>query len=586
MLMNSVEMSLNMGSLPPSPGLPEAASAETRPEELAGSADPWRIILQLGELLVANCSAETLRQKALALLMQLPGLIGAWIGRPNGQGLLVADNATDPDLLSLLNGGAYPISVREDSPWGKGPAGRAWRSSMPYILDDWQSAPAAGPWLESSRARGWRATAALPLRGHKGHHGILVIYADRPRFFATTLPRTVISQFGAVLGLAIEEREKHESLYRMQRLYSTLFTASHALLAARTESSVLSGICDRLVESGLFIAAAIGRPDRENILRYDVASTGMCSLDHDIFQSVDAAGEELLLGVRAWRQRRIVFANRYGSDPVVARWRPLLAEARLEAVAAVPIRRRGRQWAVLMVAASQRDMFDAELIRLVEQLAALIGRALDEIDLKAKLRADRLSQSQLARRDSLTRLPNRLALMEYLPQAIARAARRGEMMAVALFDLDDFKRINDRFGHAGGDAALRGMARRIGKILRGSDFLARLGGDEFALILEDLAPGQHLGEFCARLEAALEAPLRLPGGDVVHAGISLGATLFSEGRGAVDTLLRQADIALYDAKSRKTTRQRFWTIYQEAAGVEPRHDNYGNLPVRHAIDST
>jgi diguanylate cyclase (GGDEF)-like protein len=537
-------------------------------------ADPWRIILQLGELLVKDCSATELREAALRLLMHLPGLLGAWIGRPNEQGLLVADAATDAGLLALINGGDYPISIRDDSPWGKGPAGRAWRAGAPEILDDWQTSPLSAPWLKASRARGWRAMAAVPLRGRNGSHGILILYADQPGFFATNLPLTVITQVGAVLGLAVEERESDAALRRMQRIYRTLFAGSHALLAARNEHRVLTSICRRLVESGLFNAATIGRRDQENILRYDCirheASTRPLFA---VSQPVDATGPELLLGVRAWQKRAIVFSNDCVRDPALAPWHDLFKSANWQAMAAVPIRRAGRQWAILMVAADQRGIFDDELVQLVEQLAAMVGKALDEVDLKAKLLAERQSQSRLARHDTLTKLPNRLALTEYLPQALARTRRRDQVMAVAVLDFDDFKLVNDRFGHAVGDEVLRTLAQRLKKALRKSDFVARLGGDEFALILEDLPRDKSIEEFCARLTLALSAPLRLADGRLIDLAVSLGATLVPAGCQATDTLFRHADTALYHAKLRKSTRQRFWTLYQDLtsnqASAEP-----------------
>src|SRR5205814_8218334 len=119
--------------------------------------------------------------------------------------------------------------------------------------------------------------------------------------------------------------------------------------------------------------------------------------------------------------------------------------------------------------------------------------------------------------------------------ALARSQRGGSSLAVLCLDLDDFKTVNDRFGHPAGDQLLRVVAERLGTILRPGDTAARLGGDEFAVLLEDLAePGDASG-VAERLIEAVRSPIRLGEIDAL-VGASVGIALSSEGVERADDL--------------------------------------------------
>lgn len=152
--------------------------------------------------------------------------------------------------------------------------------------------------------------------------------------------------------------------------------------------------------------------------------------------------------------------------------------------------------------------------------------------------------------DPLTGLANRRLMVERLTQAREQAHRQGTVFTVALLDLDGFKAVNDSFGHAQGDQVLVVTAERLLKEIRSSDTLARLGGDEFVLIMEGL-PGREVSErVLERLLRAVREPLALEGGTAqVHASIGV---VVSDSLPADDgdSVLRQADAAMYEAKRR------------------------------------
>ncbi len=166
-----------------------------------------------------------------------------------------------------------------------------------------------------------------------------------------------------------------------------------------------------------------------------------------------------------------------------------------------------------------------------------------------------------ARHDSLTELPNRFALEQYLPQAIAHAKRMDTVLAVGFLDLDDFKSVNDSLGHDAGDTLLRQLVVRLRKYLRASDFLARLGGDEFVVIIEDLDSqqfGWQLKAALERLHGAVESPFELVSGVRSVVGMSMGVVLFPFDSEDPDELLRLADAAMYQSKQDKTLRTSWW----------------------------
>lgn len=164
----------------------------------------------------------------------------------------------------------------------------------------------------------------------------------------------------------------------------------------------------------------------------------------------------------------------------------------------------------------------------------------------------------LAHHDVLTELPNRLALSLVLPRALARARRHGTLLVVGILDLDDFKPINDTYGHKAGDDLLRSLSQRITGSVRDSDFVARLGGDEFVVVLEGLVHETEMLACFERIHEACDAPYRLPDGTEAKVGISLGWTLFPDDdpndADSPDLLLRNADMALYVAKADKVNR--------------------------------
>jgi diguanylate cyclase (GGDEF)-like protein/PAS domain S-box-containing protein len=156
--------------------------------------------------------------------------------------------------------------------------------------------------------------------------------------------------------------------------------------------------------------------------------------------------------------------------------------------------------------------------------------------------------------DGLTGLPNRALFLDRLEQSLKRAARDAEHHCAVLFlDLDRFKMVNDGFSHAVGDQLLVAAARRLAASLRPGDTVARIGGDEFTILLDGLSSVDEAREIAARTQTALGRPFRIEGRELVVTA-SVGIALSADGSPS-EELLRNADIAMYNAKRRGTDRQ-------------------------------
>ncbi len=166
---------------------------------------------------------------------------------------------------------------------------------------------------------------------------------------------------------------------------------------------------------------------------------------------------------------------------------------------------------------------------------------------------------RLAFHDPLTLLANRSLFRDRVEHAVAVSKRNGRGIAVMFVDLDNFKKINDSFGHAQGDRVLHKSAQRLVKATRNGDTVARLGGDEFAVLLENLTTKEQVIEIAARVVASLQESLDLPGTDM-RVAASVGVA-FANPDDGVEELMRNADVAMYSAKAQGKGR---YTVYEPA----------------------
>ncbi len=192
--------------------------------------------------------------------------------------------------------------------------------------------------------------------------------------------------------------------------------------------------------------------------------------------------------------------------------------------------------------------------RLVRSGAGLAMTVRDITDRRTQEQA----LSHMANTDPLTGLPNRHWLMEFLPSAIEASGACNAGLALLFVDLDDFRHINDSFGHGAGDALLRHAAARLKSLVRASDHVVRLGGDEFTVVLQKVHGDDDVSRVSRLIIKAMQEPFEVDGQGLHTVQASVGVSMFPRDGADCDTLLKHADLALYAAKAEGKGRFSFY----------------------------
>jgi diguanylate cyclase (GGDEF)-like protein/PAS domain S-box-containing protein len=285
-------------------------------------------------------------------------------------------------------------------------------------------------------------------------------------------------------------------------------------------------------------------------LRFTYVSEGI--------RKVRGIGPESLIGKRRWETDRV------GGDEEMASHRATL-EAHLPFRDFV-LARSTADGRVTCVSHSGKPIFDDQgIFRGYRGVAR---------DITARVHAEE-ELARMAHYDALTGLPNRVLLQGRLKRAMARADRGKTLLAVIFLDLDQFKEINDSLGHAVGDTVLKETALRLESCLRATDTVARLGGDEFTILLEDVHTTEEISRVADKLLGAISESGEVSGHEL-HLSTSIGVTVYPIDDHDADTLLRNADLAMYHAKQEGRNNVQFFSP-DMSERTEKRVDLLGRL---------
>jgi diguanylate cyclase (GGDEF)-like protein/PAS domain S-box-containing protein len=182
-------------------------------------------------------------------------------------------------------------------------------------------------------------------------------------------------------------------------------------------------------------------------------------------------------------------------------------------------------------------------------------------------RAKSVKMSHLAQHDSLTDLPNRTLFNDRLAQAISLGERQGRQLAVLFVDLDHFKKINDSLGHEVGDKLLQSVAERLKACVRRTDTVSRLGGDEFVVLLSQVEQEEDAGVSARKILRSLGVP-HMIGGKSIDMNVSIGVSTYPSDGVAAETLMNNADIAMYEAKQHGRNNYQFFRREIQARAAE------------------
>jgi diguanylate cyclase (GGDEF)-like protein len=336
------------------------------------------------------------------------------------------------------------------------------------------------------------------------------------------------------LGLAVSNHEALRVLRERQRLLEGLSDIQRSIARRAPLHLVFDavvGLAAEIVGDDQTTLLLRGEDDPERLVI--AASTG---LSDALFERVRRLSVHDGVGGQAIREGRLVVADDYGNDNAAV---TVMAQAGVTACMAAPVYEDGEVLGSIATASYRPGRtYSAADQALLTTMAQHVSLALTD----ARIVNTMLHQ---ALHDPLTGLPNRAVFGDRLAHALQRAERSESEVAVLFVDLDRFKSVNDRLGHAAGDQLLKLVGERIGECIRGSDTAARLGGDEFAVLLEESHSDADASDTARRIIEALQKPFVVDGREV-FIGASIG---IATGRHGAEELLRQSDVAMYRAKA-------------------------------------
>ena len=342
----------------------------------------------------------------------------------------------------------------------------------------------------------------------------------------------------------ITERKSFEAkIERLNRVHAVLSGINALIIRVQDRDQLFDGACRVAVDAGKFRMAWVGVVDRDARKIVPAAAAGAQPQDMAFLrEKFSLAGDAPMgnsLTARAVRDKTAFFCNDTQNDPRIL-FRKEHLESGTRSIAILPLLVSNEVVGVLLLYSGEADFFDAQEVRLLNELAGDISFGLDHIEKSNRL-------DYLAFYDSLTGLANRSLFLERLSQFVDAARRRRGKLALVLADIERFKSINDSLGRQAGDSLLKQVAERLVQAA-GPDTVARVGADHFAVVLPETKGRSESGRFVERIwHACFTAPFLL-GNTELRISAKAGITLFPNDGGNPEMLLADAEAALQKAK--------------------------------------
>jgi diguanylate cyclase (GGDEF)-like protein/PAS domain S-box-containing protein len=476
----------------------------------------YRTLSHTGALIVRTSDRHGLFQGICRIAREHGGFMVPWVG-------LLDPESGALELEAHVEGQPFefpPISIRDDVPEGRGPSSRAMREARIVICNDIHSDPDTAMSRDRYQRYGIRSLAALPLMMSGKVIGVFNLESSVAGYFdedISQLLREMVDDLSYALDRLNLEGEHARALSALQE-------SEERFRQLAENIPQMFWLTDPALQEALYVSPACatltGRPAESAQERYAAWIAAVHDEDRErVLQARRDAAPRGAYDI----EYRIVHTDgalRWVNDR------------------AFPIRdARGR---VTRVAGIASDITQARQAQ--ERLA------------------------HLAHYDQLTNLPNRGVFYERLAHGIVQAARHHWIVGVVFIDLDRFKTVNDTMGHSTGDGLLQQIAVRLLECVRGEDTVSRLSGDEFAVVLARLTDADDAGIVAAKILQRLKIPFQVGGIEVVVSA-SIGITLYPGDAATADVLMRNADVAMYNAKSRGRDNYQFYTAEMNARAL-------------------
>jgi len=380
----------------------------------------------------------------------------------------------------------------------------------------------------------------------EGYHKDVLVYdrCGKP-LWVSVMANSVFDDRGTLVNIVdvltdITPTKVHEVLQRR---------VLQAMVNEASVVEVMNMVCREVERLAPEVVATVLRVDDAGQLR-QLAAPSMPAAYADALDGLKVGPQSGACGTSAFLGRPVIVPD-IATDPLWDDYRHLPLPDDVKACWSSPIKSSdGRVIGTFCFYFRERRLPDDFHHRLVDVCVYLCALALEREEARARIR-------QLAFYDELTGLPNRNLLLAQAEQAIARAEPERKRVAVLFLDLDRFKQVNDTLGHPIGDALLRDVAQRLRRLARASDIVGRLSGDEFVMMMPDFEHGR-LTAAAEHILVALAQPFSV-GGVTLNPSVSIGISVFPENGRDMDTLLRHADMAMYQAKTAGRNRISFFS---------------------------
>jgi len=476
--------------------------------EVQAVAEKLRRIEEVSRRLKLAESKEELYEIVLDAVNKVLGFTYAAIMEPREDALVIVKHRGYPPEL---------VKLRLPFAEGKGVTVASFLANVPVYVPDVKKEPRYVAGLPLARSE-----LAIPISIGERKFGVLNVEHEVPEGFSSE-EQDLLKILAAELAVALLGLERLHRLKDLGQKLIALHALSQELQRCQTQEEVCQTAVEGMVKTLGFDQANIGLAQDD--LLVPVAHIGILGSKGRPFKKGEGiAGKTWASGKTFW-----------GNVEEFPEAKPV--DPRIKSFISVPIGDRG----VLQVIATKPNAFAQDDVTLVEILARHIFEELRRVELEAELR-------EQAIRDPLTGLYNRRFLDEVLRRELARAARYGHPLSLILIDIDNFKELNDRYGHLVGDEALKRVAKALRENIRRVDYIFRWGGDEFCVILpETNGPGAK--EVVRRFQEPFGILAEEP---VIR--LTLGYASWDprkEPTPSVEDLFRRADQLLYEMKRSK-----------------------------------
>lgn len=340
-----------------------------------------------------------------------------------------------------------------------------------------------------------------------------------------------------------ERKAAERTIARLNRVYAILSGINALIVRVNDRDELFREACRIVVETGGFRMSMIAIVDRRTQEIVPVASAGkdeeLLSAIRSILTSSEGASTTMV--ARAIREKKSVLSNDSRGDRQAV-FGQAYTEAGVRSMAVLPLIVSDEALGVFALYASETEFFHEEEMKLLTELAGDIAFAVDHIEKQERL-------NYLAYYDVLTGLANRSLFLERVTLYLRSAIADGRKLAVFLFDLERFRNINDSLGRTAGDALLRQVAEWITRYARDANLLARLDADHFALVIPEVRQDGNLARFIEKWMKSFLAHAFQVDNVALRVGVKVGIALYPDDGADAETLFRNAEAALKNAKA-------------------------------------